>query len=129
MDQKIKQQWIDALRSGNYSQTRQRLHDKHGYCGLGVLCDLHSKATGNSWEPLNTKNWDDNLCMAPLEEEIERGTKEYYNSISHLPDAVYEWSGLPRAAYGQLVANSFIYLNDVLKCSFDEIATYIEGHF
>jgi hypothetical protein len=35
--------WIEALRSDKYSQTRQRLHDKNGYCCLGVACELFSK--------------------------------------------------------------------------------------
>lgn len=32
-------QWVEALRSGEYSQTRYRMHDKvdGGYCCLGVL--------------------------------------------------------------------------------------------
>jgi hypothetical protein len=37
------QKWINALRSGEYKQTRQSLHDDKGYCCLGVLCDVASK--------------------------------------------------------------------------------------
>ena len=45
MKQEIKQQWITALRSGNYPQGRgylRRIDDdgKEGYCCLGVLCEL-----------------------------------------------------------------------------------------
>lgn len=38
MDQKIKQKWIRALRSGRYKQTQNQLHDGKAYCCLGVLC-------------------------------------------------------------------------------------------
>jgi hypothetical protein len=33
----LKQRWISALRSGQYKQTFNRLHDSHGFCGVGVL--------------------------------------------------------------------------------------------
>lgn len=34
------QKWIDALRSGEYTQTRRSLQDKKGHCCLGVACEL-----------------------------------------------------------------------------------------
>lgn len=40
MNTKIKQEWITALRSGKYKQTRGSLKDSEGYCCLGVLCEL-----------------------------------------------------------------------------------------
>lgn len=40
MDVKIKKQWIKALRSGKYKQTRGRLKGDGGFCCLGVLCDV-----------------------------------------------------------------------------------------
>lgn len=36
-----KEEWLEALRSGDYPQTQDHLHDGEGYCCLGVLCDLH----------------------------------------------------------------------------------------
>lgn len=32
--------WIEALRSGNYRQTRGTLQDSNGYCCLGVACKV-----------------------------------------------------------------------------------------
>jgi len=32
--------WVKALRSGEYKQTRDYLHDEKGFCCLGVLCDI-----------------------------------------------------------------------------------------
>ena len=40
MNEEIKRRWVEALRSGEYQQTTETLHDVHGYCCLGVLCDL-----------------------------------------------------------------------------------------
>ena len=43
----VKERWVEALRSGNYLQTIERLKatisdDKVGYCCLGVLCEIES---------------------------------------------------------------------------------------
>jgi hypothetical protein len=38
--------WVKALESGQYKQTRATLHDKNGYCCLGVACEVFKKATG-----------------------------------------------------------------------------------
>lgn len=40
MDQKIKQQWVEALRSGRYRQGKGSLRAEGAYCCLGVLCDV-----------------------------------------------------------------------------------------
>lgn len=43
MNKEIKQRWINALRSGKYSQTEGCLRDGKGYCCLGVLTDIAIK--------------------------------------------------------------------------------------
>lgn len=40
MDAKLKADWVNALRSGEYKQTRETLYDGAGYCCLGVLCKV-----------------------------------------------------------------------------------------
>lgn len=41
MDAKIRREWVEALRSGKYKQTRGRLRkDATHFCCLGVLCDI-----------------------------------------------------------------------------------------
>ena len=39
MDSTLKQQWLDALRSGEYAQDYEALYDAttHTYCAIGVL--------------------------------------------------------------------------------------------
>lgn len=52
MNPEVKAKWIDALTSGEYSQTKRCLRDKNGYCCLGVLTDLYIKETGQGkWVP------------------------------------------------------------------------------
>lgn len=43
MNKQIKKRWTKALRSGDYPQTRGALRNQHGFCCLGVLCDLYRK--------------------------------------------------------------------------------------
>lgn len=32
--------WVEALRSGEYTQTKSHLQDEHGHCCLGVGCEV-----------------------------------------------------------------------------------------
>ena len=36
----VKKLWVDALRSGDYTQGRHKLCNNGNYCCLGVLCEL-----------------------------------------------------------------------------------------
>lgn len=48
MRPELKQKWIDALRSGNYSQGEAFLRDNNdNFCCLGVLCDV---ADAGEWQ-------------------------------------------------------------------------------
>ena len=78
MNPQVKEKWVNALRSGDYSQnTDGRLRNQNGFCCLGVLCDLYAKE--------NDKEWDDNQYF------------EYYLFEDHYefpPESVIEWAGL-----------------------------------
>lgn len=52
MNKKIKEDWVKALRSGEYAQGKGELHNKEDntFCCLGVLCDLYLKAKGLTWD-------------------------------------------------------------------------------
>lgn len=44
--------WVEALRSGEYPQAREKLFDGHGYCCLGVACTLagiEAEVDGPTW--------------------------------------------------------------------------------
>ena len=98
----VKEDWIEALRSGEHFQTTDRLEDvKTGeQCCLGVLCDI-----------------------LDLEWRIHNG-KKYYNFVAgewrdwDLPDGCLGLSNLE-------IAN-LIHMNDS-GATFDEIADYIEA--
>lgn len=128
MKDEIKAAWIAALRSGEYPQTRQALHDKHGYCCLGVLCELHSKLTGEgAWGPIEIES-------AEEDDELHAfyvPTDPYDTQDMILPSAVKGWAGVmhddPYIGDGTLSS-----INDGDDTepgkSFAEIADLIERH-
>lgn len=81
MDKRIKKAWVDALRSGKYTQgqcylrSRTSFDGEDRFCCLGVLCDLHSKETGSGWLENN-------------------GSFLYSESQALLPPEVVEWAGI-----------------------------------
>lgn len=71
------QEWLDALESGDYSQTRNVLQDRRGYCCLGVACDLFAK------------KFPDKISVVH-----QSGTVFYGGGNTSLPESVREWLGL-----------------------------------
>lgn len=117
MNPEVKKLWVDALRSGEYKQTIGLLRgnwsgdgvqSETGYCCLGVLTDLHAKATGKSFEECKGKH-----------EVLGRDTQD--------------WAGLSEAnpILGNASASGH---NDgsppdgIVGRSFAEIADLIEAH-
>lgn len=49
MNALVKKKWLEALRSGEYQQTKGHLKDAEGHCCLGVLCEITNLGT---WEPV-----------------------------------------------------------------------------
>lgn len=45
--EELLRRWVEALRSGEYTQTTGRLRDMDGHCCLGVLCDVSGRGR---WE-------------------------------------------------------------------------------
>jgi hypothetical protein len=120
MNHKIKEQWVKALRSGEYSQGAGRLYDpeENSFCCLGVLCDLyikdHSMSTAWSFGP-------------SVDEEAINAWEGY------LPGEVVDWAELQASISGDLVvyqddgtAIELTELNDA-GASFQRIARYIES--
>lgn len=112
MKQEIAEQWVAALRSGQYKQGRHQLkNDLREFCVLGVLCDVHAKSTGDSY-------WHGN---------------SYQYTKTELPPVVMKWAGmsdnegaLPTLCYGEKEAKhvSLAGLNDGL-ITFSELANII----
>jgi len=107
--------WLEALRSGEYKQTKGALHTKkgkkEGFCCLGVLCDLAVKAK---------------VIPEPLTLEIG-GIQEFrYEGYSgNLPEEVMKWAGLEDSS-GSYEGDSLADLNDNGK-KFTTIAKIIES--
>lgn len=121
MDAKIKQLWIDALRSGDYKQTRGALHKEDGFCCLGVLCDLHRKANPRKgWQ--NADKDSDNYPF---------NFYEYLGADTSLPMPVMKWAGLdaasPMVQYGLSKFTLLSTMNDS-GATFTDIANVIEEH-
>jgi hypothetical protein len=104
MKAEIKKKWVEALRSGEYEQGRDDLRTEDGsYCCLGVLCDLHSKESGQLWQ-----------------DAIYRTGFSYLDSSTYSPYEVNQWAGLKAKESLKLAE-----MNDA-GAPFDEIADYIE---
>jgi len=112
MNPQIKQKWVDALRSGDYQQTKGRLHNEYGFCCLGVLCDLYGKENNVEWEPSTHYK---NAYM-------------FQDTVAVLPLSVMEWVGVgednPPVNGGPFTLAE---LND-RGFTFNEIADLIEEH-
>lgn len=115
MDNRIKNLWLEALRSGEYKQTNGTLHRlKHfdsipeRHCCLGVLCDLAVK---------------DGL---PVEVKARIEYVEYDDESCTLPSRVIKWAGL---TYNDLfIGNKRLSEYNDEGASFDQIADLIEKH-
>jgi hypothetical protein len=115
MNQEVKAKWLAALRSGEYKQSRGLLRNfVDRYCCLGVLCDLHAKATGGHWK-----------------------FGRYHESLTSLPYDVAKWAELPLPTEGWVTCDvnvgavgqtrSLMAMNDT-GSTFTEIADKIEAY-
>lgn len=92
MDAEIKKRWVEALRSGEYSQGKGalRAQSADSYCCLGVLCDLAVKDGAAGWVPYDQHSY--LAVYHPSQDEV-------YTTLSRqdylvLPQAIADWAGL-----------------------------------
>lgn len=112
MDAKIKEKWVSALRSGEYTQGRNRLRDNNSFCCLGVLCDLAAEENVGTWNEL------DQFCI---------DDKYFTSAVLFPPEAVTQnWAGFSNSDM-ELV--SYLAENNDQGFSFTTIAEYIEENF
>lgn len=105
MNQEIKKQWVDLLRSGNYQQGKNYLKVGQNYCCLGVLCDI---IPDRQW--VNYENESGDYCKY-REELADKCVPTSANSLVQLTRTQSE---------------ALVELNDIKGASFIEIAEYIE---
>ena len=82
MDPVVKQQWIDALRSGEFEQAQSVLNTNGAYCCLGVLCELAIRAGVPVVKAINP----DQDCDVPV--------WHYDGEAAYPPPSVTAWAGL-----------------------------------
>lgn len=110
--------WVEALRSGKYPQTKNYLHDTHGFCCLGVACELAIE----DGVPLHRGFADD---------DNNGGIYYYGDRTRALPESVQKWLGLKDSmgSYGSNLngynITDLVSQNDSGKI-FNEIADIIE---
>lgn len=108
MISKIKKLWVSALLSGKYKQAQGALKNGDGFCCLGVLCDVHRKAT-------KKRGFDRN--------------GDYRGEGGTLPECVAKWAGLENDSPEVSIDGKTTYLsvvNDDLEFNFKQIAKLIK---
>jgi len=118
MNKEVKQKWIEALRSGKYSQGEGVLRDHADrFCCLGVLCDV-----------MNPAGWGE-MCLTDTsvnghDAEIEARPFKADDDVSSIsiPHSLRERIGLHVAD-----ASTLITMNDRGE-SFETIAKHIEAN-
>ena len=112
MNHDIKNEWVTALRSDKYRQIQGQLRDnlkgKHvGYCCLGVLCEITKQETDGEWDQYNS------VCF-----KIGNKSEGYTP-----PRKVLNHAGLTEAHVETLIG-----MNDDAKCTFKQIANFIDNN-
>ena len=105
--------WIAALRSGNFRQTCYDLKNEHGYCCLGVACEiagitpvLNTTLSGDSYYRFN-----DSRSSLPIE------VKKYYGFNNSLGGISGDYN------------NTLSSLNDTDRLTFEKIADFVEENW
>ena len=113
--------WVAALRSGEYSQAQGMLHNHHGYCCLGVACDLYHQDTGNG-----NGNWHHNPSNGEEYTFVDGDAVD----TDALPRKVADWLGL-NVELDSLVhlpsGDGLAHMNDCGD-TFEQIADVIVAH-
>jgi hypothetical protein len=110
VDAKVKAIWVEALRSGVYTQAQGSLKRGDSYCCLGVLCDV----TGNGYfELIPGFNVSEGLVSLGVDGETV---------VFGLPGELRKQFNIPAASVCQLA-----HKNDT-GSTFAEIADWIEAN-
>ena len=108
--------WVDALRSGEYTQGRGRLRYVVGWSGVPRYCCL-----GVGLDVLAPKQWEGNTWQNP-------DTPMLAHTYGWTGRPFLDGPGTPYTSFGLTEdhTNDLMNLNDLEGCNFNEIADYIE---
>jgi hypothetical protein len=125
MNQEVKAQWLDALRSGEYQQgkfglTRKCADGTVRHCCLGVLCDLAVREGVAAAQ----------LGLDGATTYVNPNDVRDYDDVV-LPACVTAWAGLNDDGEGcdpKVDDRNLSYWNDCLAADFNDIADMIQEH-
>ena len=119
MRKKVKQLWVNALRSGKYEQGRNVLCSlDNKYCCLGVLCELYMERMKK-----NHKKSKVNKILG-TSVSMQYRVEGECNATCLLPKVVEKWAGLNSNQVSWAMC-----MNDTCKLDFDTIAHGIDYTF
>lgn len=109
MNKDIKEQWVEALRSGEYEQGRGTLCQDNKFCCLGVLFDIAGGEVEGEWIPhdILSNAW--------------RATSPSNSTLYGLPTDFLDFCEVASSE-----AFNLICMNDNNEQSFEQIAEWIE---
>ena len=118
MNEQIKNDWVNALRSGKYKKCRGLLRKSvNEFCTLGVLCDLYAKSNNKTWRRLKNTGFDG-------------ASYSILDSSRLLPEKIQDWAGIKRTLIDEYEGNydmTLMDFNDTLDFTFEEMADLIES--
>jgi len=77
LDQSFKYQWINALISGNYQQTKGCLRNDFGFCCLGVACDIKDNSSWVFDKSMKFYFHDNCFCTPSYRFQYDIGLEDY----------------------------------------------------
>ena len=98
-------QWITALRSGEYKQTKNTLQDENGYCCLGVACKV----------------------VIPEDNQLLKEDKYFSGSFPFHQSYAPRWLKQINDDFYKKTEKALTVLNDNKHLTFDEIADCLEA--
>ena len=112
LSKELKDEWIEALRSDKYPQTKGSLRNSKGYDCMGVFCEIHPKI---SWEERQT------YMLYPYK-AIFQSKSGRMTAVCTIPGAANIFGEGAR-----YIMNKLADMNDQ-GYTFDEIADWIENN-
>ena len=122
MNKEIKDQWVAALRSGEYSQTTETLCNGYGFCCLGVLCDLYIEQSQSVTE--EQRSYWNNVHEFMIASDPKTQSGGYYENAV-LPAAVKNWAGM-KTTDGEITRDVCLASLNDKGMNFDQIADVID---
>jgi len=110
MDPELKKEWVAALRSGTYPQTKHALAKGGGYCCLGVLCVVAGRTVYEVSDDVNDY----------------KKPEKYHLDYDEAVDFNYHFAMAALNREDVYATDELIKLNDVLGFNFRQIAAWVE---